>query len=592
MRKTLLVFASIYAVGVLVIGLTFSYSTLGKADFTFVSGAEPKSLDPAILTGQLEGRFSDALFEGLTYTDPASHENVPGMAERWEVSPDGKTWTFHMRAGAAWSNGDPVTARDFEWSWKRLLSPTVASEYAYLLWDVVNAEEYTRGAVTDAETVGVKALDDSTLRVTLDNAIPYFLDLTSFHTAAPVHRATVARWDADEVAPPGAWTLPGNIVGNGPFVLEAWIANDRIRLRKNPRYWNAGSIRLETIDALSIEDTTAALNAFLKGDADWNPANWPTSVNLALRRLPQLITTEAFITYFYRINTTRAPFRDPRVRRALSMAIDRTEIVRNVTQLGETAAYTCCPPGIPGYERPPGLGYDPKKARQLLEEAGYADPRAFPTIEILYNTHEGHKQTAVVVARQLHDNLGITVKPFSQEWQSYQADTRAMNYDLQRAGWIGDYLDPNTFMDLWITDGGNNQTGYSSALYDRLHKLTKDVVSFCEKPDDSLYGLLAEPDEMRLRVAAYREAPASDVEERLRRAWRVRTLMFKEMERLVCEIDCPIIPVYFYVTKNLVKPRVGGFHAYLAKPNGEQVPNVRDLHPLRGFFIEPQADAE
>lgn len=582
MRKTLLVFAVLYGIGFAGIALTFQSSTLGRADFTYVSGAEPKSLDPAIMTGQLEGRFAFALFEGLTYQDPETIDNVPGMAERWEVTPDGRTWTFHIRRDARWSNGDPVTARDFHWSWKRALEPATASEYSYMLWDIVNAEKYTKGEVDDFADVGVEVLDDHTLRVRLESAVPYFLDLTSFYTLFPVHRPTVEKWDADPDAPPGAWTMPGRIVTNGPFLLEAWIANDRIRLRKNEDYWNADSIRVETIDALSIEDQTAALNVFLKGAADWNPANWPSLLNDRIKELPVFKSSPAFITYYYRINNTRDHFKDARVRRALSMAIDRKEIVKNVTGLGETVAFTYVPPGIKGYVPPPGLRYDPEAARRLLAEAGYPGGKGFPECDLLYNTSESHRAVALVISRQLEDNLGITVQPLNQEWQSYQADTRTLKYDLARAGWIGDYLDPNTFLNMFLTDGGNNQTGYSSALYDRLHEITKDAPAFIDDPDEGLYGKLVEPDELRKRVAE--AAAATEITERLRLANRVRMQVFKEMERLLCEIDCPIIPLYFYVTKSLVKPDVGGFHAYVRGPDGRRIPNVRDLHPLRGFF--------
>ncbi|MDH3592478.1 MAG: peptide ABC transporter substrate-binding protein, partial [Planctomycetota bacterium] len=373
----------------------------------------------------------------------------------------------------------------------------------------------------------------------------------------------------------------------GPFLLESWLPNDRIRLRKNPKYWNADSIKLETIDALSIEDTMAALNAFLKGDADWNPSNWPSSLNPELRKLPTFKTSAAFITYYYRFNTTRKHFADARVRRAFCMAINRTEIVENITALGETSAHTLVPPGIPGYVPPPGAQYDPEQARKLLAEAGYPGGKGFPEIELLYNTNESHKSVALVLARQLQKNLGVSVRPYNQEWQSYQADTRAKKYDLARAGWIGDYLDPNTFLDMWLTGGGNNQTGYGSELYDRLHRIGKDIPAFLGEADDAFYAQLVEGDEMRKRVEAAKAVPKSDVETLLARCADVRMLVFKEMERLICELDCPIMCIYFYVTKNLVKDRIGGFYTHVG-PAGGKVDNVRDVHPLRGFFVKEE----
>jgi oligopeptide transport system substrate-binding protein len=380
--------------------------------------------------------------------------------------------------------------------------------------------------------------------------------------------------------------LPGNIVTNGAFLLESWVVNDRIRLRKNPDYWNAASIRLETIDALSMDDVTASLNAYLRGDAEWNPSYWPASLNPVILKRPDFTRTEAFIVYYYRINNTseKVPqLRDRRVRQALSLAIDRTEIVKNVLGLGETEAFTYVPPGIAGYVPPKGLGYDPARARNLLAEAGYPGGKGFPKINILFNTHEAHRQVATVVARQLSKNLGIEVQPFQEEWQAYQQHTRTQEYDLARAGWIGDYLDPITFLDMWITDGGNNQTGYSSPVYDRLYRIAKDTVAFVKAPDEEVYGLVAEGVELRKLVEEALALPAG-TPERLAAVSKVRMLVLKEMDRIISEVDVPILPIYFYVTKTLLKPEIGGCHLYLDRGDGRKIPNVLDMHPLRGFF--------
>ncbi len=580
MRKTLLFCAAVLAAGLGVVALAFQQSALGRADFTFTNGTEPKTIDPHGMTGQPDGRIGLALFEGLTYYDPATLNPVPGVAERWDIGDDGRLWTFHLRRNAKWSNGDPVTARDFHWSWKRMLEPKTAAEYSYMLWDVVNAERYNKGKLTDFSQVGLEVLDDWTFRVRLKTYVPYFLFLTSFYSLLPVHRATVEKSDAED---PGRWTLPSNIVTNGPFLLEAWVVNDRIRLRKNPGYWNAASIRLDTIDALSSDDLTACINAYLRGEADWNPSYWPATLNPEILKRPDFTRTEASIVYYYRINNTRPQFKDRRVRQALSLAIDRKEIVENVLGLGEKEAFTYVPPGIPGYEPPRGLGYDPERARRLLAEAGYPGGKGFPPIQLLYNTHEAHKQVATVVAAQIEDALGIKAEPFNVEWQAYQKDTRELKYDLARAGWIADYLDPNTYLDMWITDGGNNQTGYTSELYDRLYRIAKDTPVFVGEPTEDLYALLVEGDRMRELVAAAREFPAGSAE-RTAAAQSVRMLVFKEMERLLCEIDVPILPIYIYVTKTLVKPHIGGCHTYLDGPDGKKIPNILDMHPLRGFY--------
>lgn len=580
MRKTLLFCAVVFACGLGVVALAFQKASLEPADFTFVNGAEPETIDPHMMTGQPDGRIGLALFEGLTYYDPATLIPAPGAAERWEVQEDGRLWTFHLRRDARWSNGDPVTAHDFYWSWRRVLAPETACKYSSMLWDLVNAQKFTKGEVKDFSEVGLEVVDDWTLRVRLQAYVPYFLDLTSFYTLCAVHPATVERW---EKVAPGRWTLPENIVTNGPFLLEKWIVNDRIRLRKNPRYWNAASIRLETIDALSTDDLTASLNTYLRGAADWNPSYWPASLNRAILKRPDFTRTAASIVYYYRINNTLPQFKDRRVRQALSMAIDRKEIVENVLGLGETEAMTFVPPGIPGYEPPRGLGYDPERARQLLAEAGYPGGKGFPQIKLLFNTHDAHKQVATVLARQLHENLGVDVQPYNQEWQSYLKDTATLKYDLARAGWIADYMDPITFLDLWIADNGNNQTGYASPLYDRLYAIAKDIMGFVASPDETLYSTLVEGDALRALVEAARSLPGGSPE-RLAALSRTRMLVLKEMDRLVCEIDVPILPIYFYVTKTLVKPHIGGCYTYLDRPDGTRVPNMLDMHPLRGFY--------
>ncbi|HEX5136045.1 MAG TPA: peptide ABC transporter substrate-binding protein [Planctomycetota bacterium] len=580
MRKTLLLCAAVSALCVGVVALTFARAAVEPADFTFVNGAEPKTLDPHTMTGQPDGRIALALFEGLTYLDPKTLLPVPGVAERWDVEDDGLLWTFHLRHNARWSNGDTVTAKDFYWSWKRLLAPETASEYSYMLWDVVNAEKFTKGEVKDFSQVGIELLDDWTIRIRLKAYVPYFLDLISFYTLCPVHPATVGKWD--KIAP-GRWTLPGNIVTNGPFLLESWVVNDRIRLRKNPKYWDADSIKLETIDAFSMDDATAQLNVYLRGEAQWNPGYWPASLNREILKLPDFTRTEAFIVYYYRINNTLPQFKDRRVRQALSLAIDRTEIVKNVLGLGETEAFNYVPPGVAGYVPPEGLGYHPDRARQLLAEAGYPGGKGFPKTNILYNTFEVHRQVATVVARQLSKNLGIEVQPFNEEWQAYQQHTRTLEYDLARAGWIADYRDPITFLDMWITDGGNNQTGYSNPLYDRLYRIAKDTLAFVAAPDEEIYGKLVEGGTLKALVEATRALPAGSPE-RLASLSKVRMLVLKEMDRLVSEIDVPILPVYFYVTKTLLKPEIGGCYLYLDRGDGKKIPNVLDMHPLRGFF--------
>jgi oligopeptide transport system substrate-binding protein len=280
------------------------------------------------------------------------------------------------------------------------------------------------------------------------------------------------------------------------------------------------------------------------------------------------------------VNAARPPLDDPRVRMALALAIDRDTLVRDVLRRGELPALHVVPPGVPGYEPPPsGLGFDPERARRLLAEAGYPGGRGLRTLGLLFNTLEDHRKIAEWVADQLGRNLGVEVRAYNQEWQSYLATVQQGDYDLARAGWIGDYVDPNTFLDLWVTNGGNNQTAWGDPLYDRLIRAAADVEAFARAPE--LAGF-AEPERARARLAAL---AAVTGEARLAAAAALRRQLLREAEAILVQRAVPVIPLYFYVTSGLVAPRVGGFHAVLADGR----PNLQDLHPLRALSVAREA---
>ena len=674
---------AIFVLGFALVGLTFNASLGQNAEFTYISASEPKSLDPHIMTGQLEGRFGDALFEGLTYRHPRSLQPTPGSAESWDVSPDGRTYTFKIRQGLAWSDGVPLNAHDFAWSWRRLQNPALGSEYAYILHMVKYAEEFntysgqverldgklipalqtlisetgdgqvepaawqrwladnkvteivkgtsdpviraalvertealdgTRlAALAEALTAergrrqsafdeasarfgvdgGIYAQDDHTLVIELKAPTPYFLELTCFYSSYPVPRHKVEKRDEetgevldDEWA--HDWFLPENIVTNGPFELHDWLVNERIRLVKSEKYWNKDSIRVASIDALPIENKTTALNLYLRGNVDWN-TDMPPEVLSVLKERPDFYAREGFIVYYYRFNCTRKPFDDPRVRKAIAMAIDRDSIVRNVGQLGQPPAYHLVPPGIPGYEPPPsGISYDPEEAKRLLAEAGYPNGDGIEEIDLLFNTSESHRQIAELVADQLRRTLGITIKARNQEWQAYQATTLAMEYDIARAGWIGDYLDPNTFLDLWVTNGGNNQTGFSNATYDDLIRYAGDPEQLLLEDPEAFVGRLKEPDRARPLLEAFQNETDPTARRKAGEAFRLH--LFREAEAILMQDEVPIMPIYFYVTSNMVKDRVGGWHADIELEDGTVLPNVKDIHPLRGIYIKSEGD--
>ncbi len=490
----------------------------------FNNGVEPQTLDPSLMTGLPEHTIALGLFEGLTSLHPKTLAPVPGVAERWDVSPDGRVYRFHLRK-ARWSNGQPLTARDFVYAWRRALDPETAAEYAYMLYPIENARAFNEGKLTDPEKLGFRALDDHTLEVRLEHPVAYFLELTSFATYAPLNRQCLET-HGDQ------WTRPGKMVCNGPFVLAEWRLHDRIVLKKNPFYWNAENVALEEIHILAVDDAETALKKYLNGEVDWiREVPGPKVAQVA--SLPGFRYSPELGTYFYRFNVTRPPLDDPRVRKALNMAVDKEAIVKYLLRAGQRAARSYVPPLLAGYQPVEGPGYDPEAARRLLAEAGYPGGRGFPRLELLYNTSESHKQIAEAIQYMWRKNLGITVTLRNQEWKVYLDSMSHLDYDIARSGWIGDYMDPNTFLDCFVTGGGNNRTGWSHRGYD-------DLIARAAREADP-----------RARLALLRQA------ERI----------------LVCE-ELPILPLYFYVNTYMVRPRVRGVYD-----------NPRNFHPFQYVWI-------
>jgi oligopeptide transport system substrate-binding protein len=669
MLRSLISALLVLVASLLIVGLTLSASTERRADLRFVNGAEPKTLDPDLITGEPEGRIAEAIFEGLTRRDARSLEPVPGAAESWETTPDGKTYTFHLRQNGRWSDGHPVTAADFTYAWRRLQDPALGAEYAYIMHVVRYAEalnthqaqadalegpipralgELDRtnvGAVpaaavrdfvseqhldailkgTQNPTLrafllrsptadlphadllalgpelategkhrrelyeeakrhygidgGVYAKDDHTLVVELVAPTPFFLELTSFYPAFPVPRWAIESDNGRN------WFLPGKIVSNGAFTLKEWRVGARIHLEKNEQYWGKAEVKIQSADALPLENTTTALNLYLTGEVDWLTANtYPQDLSQDLLKRSDFRIGPALIVYYYRINTTRKPFDDVRVRKALNLAVDRALITREVLGVGQQPAFTFVPPGIRGYTPPDtGISYDVAEAQKLLAEAGFPGGRGFPKFGILYNTLEAHKKIAEVVADQLHRNLNLDVSAYNQEWQSYQQSTRALDYDLARGAWVGDYEDPNTFLDLFTTNGGNNQTGWGNLVYDRLLEAGSNVERFVADPDFILQHT-SHPEQLkRLADAVRTDTEAST---RLKNMAELRMALLAEAERILVHDDYPVVPMYFYVIGDMVKPQVQGFYTELVGSDGKKRSNLRDLHPLRDIYID------
>jgi oligopeptide transport system substrate-binding protein len=379
------------------------------------------------------------------------------------------------------------------------------------------------------------------------------------------------------------WFLPGKLVGTGPFVLESWRVNDRIRLRRSPTYWGQEEVALESVDVLATEQPTTALNLYLSGDVDWLPSLYPVDLVDVLQDRPDFYSGPGMIVYYYRLNVRRPPLDDPRVRRAIGLAIDRREITNEVLGLGQIPAVTLVPPGMPGYETPAsGLGFDPELARALLAEAGYPGGRGLRELGLIYNTHDMHKKIAEVIADQLRRTLGIRVQAYNQEWQSYLASLRAGEYDIARAGWIGDYLDPNTFLDIWLTGGGNNQTGWGDPAYDALIAAAADVAR-ASRSAAPLLAAAPEPERLRARLDALGAAQGASA--RTAALARVRMELLHQAESILVGRGFPVIPIYFYVVSGLLQPHVEGFYSELELPDGSRAANLQDLHPLRDLSV-------
>jgi len=483
------------------------------------NGTEPQSLDPHIATGVPEHKIIIALMEGLVLKDSKTLEPRPGVAKSWEVSEDGRVYTFYLRDNARWSNGDPHNAHDYVWSWWRALQPALGNLYAYMYFSIENAKEYYEGEITDFDQVGVKALDDHRLQVTLKNPTPYFLQLLDHYSLYPVHRPTVEKFgDADERGT--RWTYEGNLVGNGAFQLLEWKINRRVVVERNPNYWDADSVRLNKIIFYPTENAITEERMFRAGQLHYSGTVPADKVATYQSRNDPALHIDPYLgTYFYRLNVRVPHLQDKRVRRALGMTIDREKIAQRILKAGQIPAYAMTPPNTMGYFPESDLEFNPEAAKQLLAEAGYPNGEGFPATEILYNTSEGHRKIAVAIQQMWKTHLNIDVKLLNQEWKVYLNSVSGRDYEIARAGWIGDYVDPNNFLDMFLCNGGNNRTGWCNEEYDRL---------------------------------ILEEAPTAKTHDQ-------RLAIFTAAEKMLLE-DMPVIPIYIYTSNNLVNTSVKNFN--------------------------------
>ncbi len=498
------------------------------------AGAGLTDLDPQLATSVGEFNVCLAFFEGLTDLDPATLAPVPAVAERWETSADGLTWTFHLSPAARWSDGRPLTAPDVAVSWRRLLSPALGADYASLLYCVAGAEDFHRGRTADFAAVGIVARGDRTLELRLALPTPELPALLAIPPLFPVPVHVIERNGAADRRG-NAWTKPATFVGNGPFVLTRWQYGQQVDAARSATYRDAGAVRLRGVTFQLTESMEAEERMFRAGQLhtvsalaiaridDWRRNNSP-----ALRTVPY------FGTDFLRLNASRPPLDDPRLRRALALAVDRDQLAARVLRGTKSPAPSLIPEGVPGYTAPAGQTLAVAEARRLLAEAGFPGGKGLRPLQILYNSSDQHRVVFEAVQEMWRRELGVPVELASQEYKLAAQARRTGEYDLIRSTWTADYADPLTFLDIFTSASGNNHTRWTSAAYDRL-----------------IAGARA-ADNPAARSAALAEA---------------ETLLLAE---------APIIPLYHYTNFYLVHPAVRGWSG-----------NPLDRRPLKHLWLEP-----
>lgn len=486
-----------------------------KQELVRNNGSEPSSLDPHKVESDVENNIISDLFEGLVSVSPAG-DIQPRLAEKWE-NKDNTVWTFHLRPGATWSDGTAITAQDIVWSWQRLVSPLTASPYASYPGNmhIVNGVEIAQGKKAP-ETLGVRAIDDATFEVTLTQPNAAFLAMLAHPSLVLLDKVLISRYG-------DKWTKPEHMVTSGPYKLSQWVVNERIVAERNPRYWDNAHTVINKVTYLPISSEAADINRYKAGEIDivyTVPINQFARLKQTLG--DQLDVSPQLATYYYQFNTTRPPFNDPRVRRALNMALDKEIIAEKVLGQGQRPAWLVSQPDIGGVKlHNPEYASWPRdkriaEAKKLLSEAGYneAHPLVF---NLLYNTSESHQRIAIAASSMWKKNVGVEAKLQNQEWKTMLDTMHTHNFDAVRYAWIADYDDAATFLNTYRTGDSENTSQYSNPAYDEA-----------------------------LRNAA----KASDT--------RARGQFYQQAEDLLGQ-DVPAIPVYHYVRTHLVKPWVGGF---------------------------------
>ena len=496
--------------------------TADKADFVMSNGAEP-TIDASLAEDVPSVNVDLGLFEGLMQYDPQTNQGTPALAESYTVSDDGLTYTFKLRK-AQWSDGHPVTAGDFVYGMQRMLDPKTGAANAYLPGLVLKgADDFNSGKITDFSQVGIKAIDDYTVQYTLIGPAPYFVGMTCANPFWPLPKWCIDKYGND-------WTKPANIVTNGPYILKEWKPQEYVFLVKNSKYWDAKNVKLRGIKILASDNDSTNYDMYKSGQVDWMHGIALSKID-EIKLRPDYQQSAEFATYYYEINVTRKPVNNALVRKALAETIDKQTLVDKVTKGGQIPTDNMVPP-MAGYTEQQGIHYNVEQAKKDLAQAGYPNGKGFPTLTIVYNTNEAHKAIAEYIQSQWKTNLNINVVLKNMEFKTLM-DLRSKQHDftVARAGWVGDYLDPNTMLDLFVTGGGNDDGLYSNPQYD------KDIA----------------------------DARVTKGDERMKLLEQAESIMLG---------DVALIPIYHYTNQNLVDTKKwGGWNA-----------TPLDYHPFKYIY--------
>ena len=495
------------------------------------ASGEPQYMDPNKVADNVSSGMTNNMFLRLVQTQPKTGIIIPDLAKSWDMTKDGREYTFHLREDAVWSDGKPLTASDVEYSWKRLMTPSTASTYSQMADVIEGAREYRTGKGSK-EDIKIKSIDEHTLWVRLTKPVPYFLGLIEYAVFAPVPSHVIEKFKAE--GKEDLWVRPGNIVVSGPFILVEEEFKQYKVFKKNPRYFNASKVRLDKIKTIMIEDYNANLNAYKTGQHDYSwAASLPTDMLEAVKKFKDYHFDPQVCVYYYQLNTTRKPLDNVKVRKALSLAIDRQSIVTNIARQGQTPLADIVPAGIPGYQGPQTKLFDVDEAKKLLAEAGYPDGKGFPKFTVKFNTSEGHRKIAEAIQQMWKSNLNIQVGIENMEWKSMLEDQNRSNFDALRMAWVADYLDPNTFLSIFLSESTNNHTHWKNKKYD-------EYIDASDRTMDQ----------------------------------KVRFKNFVEAEKILAE-EVPMIPVYGYTRSYMKKPFLRGFWS-----------DYQDRHPWKYMWVD------